>query len=138
MKIVYLNTPIYDYLTATLIEGLTQNGNEVYCAENSNYGVSFPEKELLKQAENADIIIIGSNQGVKYNLLDKIINPQKVYVDGSDFQILENPEISARLIFKREYNSRLYGPNKTVYPLPFGAEKRFSGGGGGVVPLPEI
>jgi hypothetical protein len=127
MRIVYLNTPIYDYLTATLIEGLNELGQEVICSEASNYGRSVPEPELLRQAEEADLIVVGSNAGVRHHLLQGVANPRKVFVDGMDSAAFDVPTaIRFKAVFKRELNRQIRGaPGDGIHPLPFAAEKRY-------------
>jgi SAM-dependent methyltransferase len=127
MKIVFINTPIYDYLTATLIEGLTEIGQEVVCSEASNYGRALPDAELVQVAEQADLIVIGSNVGVRHHLMQSVVNPRKVFIDGSDFAGLGVPTaIRFKAVFKRELcRKTLGGPPSGVHPLPFAAEKRY-------------
>jgi hypothetical protein len=127
MKIVYIQTPIYDYLTATLIEGLTLAGHTVLCSEASNYGSRVSDEELAREAGNADLILCGSNQGVRTQLLHPVRNPRVCFVDGSDHQAFLVPdELRFKAIFKRELSSCLPEPEKRgIYPLPFAAERRY-------------
>ena len=37
MKIICIQSPTFDYLTATLIQGLQQLGHTIIASENSNY-----------------------------------------------------------------------------------------------------
>ena len=75
MNIAILNTPVYDYLTASLIEGLNELGHDVRTSEKSNYGNYLCKNEFIKFANNADIFIIGSNNYIKYEYLkDKNIS----------------------------------------------------------------
>ena len=37
MKIICIQSPTYDYLTSTLIEGLQLLGHTIFSTENSNY-----------------------------------------------------------------------------------------------------
>lgn len=86
MKIFYAISPQYGYLTATLIEGLRALGHDVAFTEDSNYGVRIPDREFSAYAEHADLIIVGSNTGVRMGSAKTTRNPRKVFVDGSDFQ----------------------------------------------------
>lgn len=127
MRIIYVNTPIYDYLTATVIEGLTELGHEVICSEASNYGRAAPETELVQRAEDADLIVVGSNVGVQHHLLEGVANARRVFVDGTDGARIEAPAgIRFKAIFKRELckEDREAGGDG-VYPLPFAAERRY-------------
>ncbi len=126
MIISYLNTPAYDYLTATLIEGLIELGHTVYTSELSNYGLRLKRKDFIAEANKSDLLIIGSNRNVKYNYLNYIKNSKTVFVDGSDSSYLNfNFEYPVNLIFKREYLSHVNYSNQTVIPLQFAAEKRY-------------
>jgi SAM-dependent methyltransferase len=127
MKILYVQSSIYDYLAATLIEGLQLLGHDVACSENSNYGKKIDDEHIFEFAELADLIIVGSNVGVRSHLVQGVANPKKVFVDGSDSQelcVVNN--IRFKAIFKRELN-RLYcdAEKDFVFPLPFAAERRY-------------
>jgi hypothetical protein len=127
MKIVYIQTPVYDYLTATLIEGLQQAGHTLLCSEASNYGNRVADAELIREAETADLILCGSNMGVRTQLLHSVRNPRICFVDGNDHQAFAVPDdIRFKAIFKRELSSCLPEPEKRgIYPLPFAAEQRY-------------
>lgn len=127
MRIVYINTPIYDYLTATVIEGLTGLGHDVVCSEASNYGCAAPEAELLRRAEDADLIVVGSNAAVRLHVLEGVANPKRVFVDGTDGARVEAPAgIRFKAIFKRELcKVDRETAADGVYPLPFAAERRY-------------
>ena len=127
MRFVCITSPYYDYLTATLIEGLQELGHDIFASENSNYATNTSNSRIRKEAEKADSIIVFSNNQVRTWLVEDIANPNKVYVDGSDRQEFRvYPYIRFKLVFKREL-SRCW-ENKAVepvYPLPFAAEKRY-------------
>lgn len=127
MRIVYINSPIYDYLTATLIEGLQELGHQVLCSEDSNYGTRTDERELVAAAETADLIIVGSNQGVRTQLLNGNRNPRKIYVDGADHPLISAPEeFNFELVFKRELLTTYRDAERLgILPLPFGGEQRY-------------
>lgn len=126
MNIAYLNSPAYDYLTATLIEGLSELGHKVYTSENSNYGIALPKKRFIEMANVADLFLIGSNRNVRYHYLKFISNVKSIFVDGSDSSFLEmNFKFPVNLIFKREYLNGLNLQKSLIFPLPFAAEKRY-------------
>ncbi|MBF0124610.1 MAG: glycosyltransferase family 1 protein [Magnetococcales bacterium] len=128
MRILYVNTPLYDFLTATLIEGLKELGHQVLTTEAANYGTKIEDREVVAVAEAADLIIVGSNAGVRTELIQAVRNPRRVFVDGSDYQALSIPEqlVPFRMVFKRELcRCRPNSEQERVFPLPFAAEKRY-------------
>lgn len=127
MKIVCVIAPIYDYSTATLIEGLLELGHQVLASESSNYATRTPDRALRRQAENADLIVVGSNRRVRTWLVEDVDNPRKVFLDGTDSQEFRvHPHIAVKLVFKRELNRlRPAASDEFVFPLPFAAEKRY-------------
>ena len=130
MKIVCVQSPLYDYLTATVIEGLLELGHDVISSEDSNYGVRASDRRIKIAAENAELIIVFSNKNVRSRLLDGIDNDNKVFVDGSDFQEFGvDPSRLYKAIFKRELNLVCEG-ERAVFPLPFAAERRYFKGDG--------
>lgn len=127
MKIICIQSTTYDYLTATLIEGLQELGHIIIASENSNYAKKSGDRVIKKEAESADIIIVFSNTNVRTQLVENINNPNKVFVDGSDPQPFCVPSgILFKAVFKRELNrcwvNKMHEP---IFPLPFAAEKRF-------------
>jgi hypothetical protein len=126
MNICYLNTPAYDYLTATIIEGLTELGHKVFTSEKSNYGFFLSKKYFIEQANKSDLFIIGSNKHVKYDYLKFIKHNKTVFVDGSDSSYLNlNFSYPINLVFKRELLKGLNFQDSLIFPLPFAAEKRY-------------
>ena len=127
MKIICIQSPIYDYLTSTLIEGLQLLGHTIMSTENSNYQKKSNDTLLKKNAENADLLIFFSNKLVRYNLLSGVDNPNKIFVDGDDSQKFLIPNfIKFKAIFKRELNRYYINKfNENIFPLPFAAEKRY-------------
>ena len=127
MRILCVISPIYDYLTATVIEGLTAEGHEVRCTEASNHGVKIADADVRAFAETADLIVIGSNERVRTDLVQSVANPAVVFIDGRDDGALGAPDrIRLKAVFKREL-SRLYrhDPARRIEPLPFAAEHRY-------------
>jgi len=127
LDVLYLNPVNYDYLTATLIEGLSELHHNVKCTENSNYGNKLPDDELVDFAEQADLIIVGSGTGIKCSFLKSVSNQKIVYIDGSDYQLLDIPEdIPFKAVFKRELCCAVNSYSEHfIFPLPFAAEKRY-------------
>lgn len=127
MQIVYINPAVYDYLAASLLEGLVDLGHDVVTAQASAYGRRLDDEPLRAFAETADLVIVGSNSGVRSHLVQDIANPRKVFVDGGDqqdFGVTNN--IRFKAVFKRELNRRFHDAAKQfVFPLPFAAEKRY-------------
>ena len=126
MDIAFLNTPVYDYLTATLIEGLKELGHKVYTSENSNYGNFLSRKKFIAFANKSDMFLIGSNIFVKYDYLKYINNKKTIYIDGSDSSLINiNFTHPINLLFKREYLKNCFLKENLIFPLPFAAEKRY-------------
>jgi Glycosyl transferases group 1 len=127
LRILYVNCASYDYMTATLVEGLTELGHDVMCSRASNGGKAIAAAEIPGVAHAADLIIVGSNRGVDTHLLRGVENPRIVAVDGGDNAQFEVPTtIRFKAIFKRELcpqNGEAAAEH--VYPLPFAAEKRY-------------
>jgi SAM-dependent methyltransferase len=127
MKIVCINPAVYDYLSASLLEGLVELGHDVITAQASPCGRHLDDVELRAAAEDADLVIVGSNAGVRSHLVQDIANPRKVFVDGGDqqdFGVTNN--IRFKAVFKRELNRRFHdAASQFVFPLPFAAEKRY-------------
>lgn len=127
MKIVSIILPYYDYLTASLMEGLQELGHEIISSEESNYTKKTPDRQLRRLAEKADWIIVGGNQRVRTWLVEDIDNPNMVFIDGDDSQDFKvYRHIRFKIIFKRELNLHWQNANEEpIYPLPFAAEKRY-------------
>ncbi|MDZ4848459.1 MAG: glycosyltransferase [Pirellulaceae bacterium] len=126
LRIAYLNCGIYNYLTATIIEGLNELGHEVVCSDDSNYGRVIDELGWRSFARQADIILVDTDQRpIRYSWLEGMDSERGIAVDGSDFQevnVLDGFE--TRFILKRELNRRA-PPHPLVFPFPFAAEKRY-------------
>jgi hypothetical protein len=56
MKIICIQSPTYDYLTSTLIEGLQLLGHTIMSTENSNYQKKSNDTLLKKNAESTNIV----------------------------------------------------------------------------------
>lgn len=127
MKIIYVNTTIYDFMTATVIEGLTNLGHTVLCSESSNYGLAAPHDILIREAPAAHLVILGSNLGVNFDLFARLQSDRKIHIDGGDHAHLAlAPDLGIRAVFKRELNSSAkLEPGTPIFPLPFAAEDRY-------------
>jgi hypothetical protein len=127
MKAVFIISPRYDYLTATLVEGLQELGHEIVSSEDSNYAKKSSDRQIRKHAENADLLVVGSNKKVRSWLVEDIPHPVKVFVDGSDWQdFIVCPDMLFKVVFKRELNARWTNPlAEPIFPLPFAAERRY-------------
>ena len=127
MNIAYIVSPNYDYLASSIIEGLTELGHAVYTTENSNYGYYLSRTDFCRIANNCELLIIGSGRFTDYSYLKQIQHPKTIYVDGSDYPGLEsNSPFPVNLIFKRELlKSDILAKAKSIFPLPFAAEKRY-------------
>ncbi len=127
MRILSIISPHYDYLTATLMEGLQELGHEIISSENSNYTQSTPDRKLRKLSESADLIIVGSNKKVRTELIEDSDNPNKIFIDGTDGQeFCVYPHILFKMVFKRELNKCWNNSTgEPIFPLPFAAEKRY-------------
>jgi glycosyl transferase family 1 len=127
VKIIYVNARIYDFTSATLIEGLKNLGHTLLCSEASNYADGVAADELLAQAPSADLVVLGSNIGANVGLFAQLRNDRRVYVDGSDQQsIAMPPNVGIKAIFKRELNRAAeLESGAPIFPLPFAAEDRY-------------
>lgn len=126
MRIAYFNSPAYDYLTATLIEGLTLEGHVVVAQYESNYAGRPPE-DFHRNAADCDIVVLAGGMGSDRGGFQTLDHPQKIYADGTDFQSTGSLRgLGARLVFKREI-SRIAAPGEEtrLYPLPLAIERRY-------------
>lgn len=123
MIISYIIPPNYDFLAASIVEGLKECGHMVYTSEDSNYGYFLKRKKFINIANKSDLLLIHSGTYCDYSILRSITHCKVVYIDGSDFpwldKILDYP---INLVFKREL---LRNDNQNIFPLPFSVEKRY-------------
>lgn len=126
MRIAYFNPPAYEFLTATLIEGLKLEGHEVVARFESNYAGPPPE-DFHRAAAECDIAVLGAAPGTDSEGFRKLDHPHKIYVDGTDFQTGANISgLGVRLVFKRELSTLAGSPDRTrSHPMPFGMERRY-------------
>lgn len=138
MKILVVQTPHYDFCSASLIEGLEELErrniiDKLMCSERSNYA-NIPGKhnyhcdnddELIKFGKEADLIIMTSNQGVKEHIIDEINRREvTVYIDGEDTSPYRKEPHNFPLYFKREMLLSEEHPDN-IRPFPFAAENRY-------------
>jgi hypothetical protein len=112
-KIVCLIPPHYDFLCATIIDGLQQLGCCLYCSEQTNNSTEkeyTPFKDLLPCCNDCDFILLFSNTNYsnrKQFIIKNNLASKTVYVDGSDQNYLEDPSAlnTFNICFKREFPS---------------------------------
>lgn len=71
MTISYVIPPNYDFLAATIIEGLIENGHVVYTSENANYGNYINRNSFINFANTSDLLLIHSGTYCDYSILKK-------------------------------------------------------------------
>ena len=126
MKIAFIIPPNYDYLCATVIEGLFENNLEIYTNEGSNYGFKLNRYKFIKYANEASYVFISSGKLTDYSYLKYINNKNIIYIDGSDLPTIEHIFHKNYLFFfKRELLKNTLLRNQGFYPLPFAIEKRY-------------
>lgn len=111
LKITCLIPPVYDFLCATVMEGL----KELSCNVSTSYSI------------DSDIILIFSNSDYlerKQFLLDNNLMHKAIYIDGSDGKTIEDS--NALKDFKHIFKRELFKNDKNdLLPLPFAAEKEY-------------
>lgn len=136
LKILFLTTPLFDYLADSLLIGLREAYGE-NCVEFPRKGILYgdipcvygrgftvwsrPIKDVprgLSAFENVDLVIYSNyrrQQTIDWRLLvrNKDQAPRVIYLDGSDDN---NVEPNVRPFFKRE----LFEPKPGVFPIGFG------------------
>jgi Glycosyl transferases group 1 len=130
MRILYVNSPLYDFLAATLIEGVNELSREqpveLSVVALSNYAKRKQvwTKEQVHQARDRfDLVILGTNLGVDDTLFWEVSREDnRVCVDGSDASTYEHDPRKFRLYFKREL---LESAAANVLPCPFAVERRW-------------
>lgn len=136
MKILIIQTSEYDFCAASLIEGLSSliaKGAEVEmrCSEKSNYATtryanyySEESSSLQKFGDEADFVLITSNNGVKEDLVKDSWRDKLIYLDGEDKYIYHRKAEDYLIYFKREMRLNQEHP-ANVHPFPFAAENRY-------------
>lgn len=127
LKIACLLQPHYDYLCASIIEGLNLLGHDCIGLENSNYCKKISKNEFKRFSAKCDLLIIFSGNLVDIGLLGDIKADRVVFVDGTDHpEIAAVPNISINHVFKRELllaTRRKFGDS--ISPLSFAIERRY-------------
>jgi hypothetical protein len=134
IKLLIVQCSEYDYTVATLIEGLHEyckNNKDIIfkCVSDSNYAKHYKdytisEQDIEEYVKSCDFIVTTSNRWVRYDLVKKFYNINKViFLDGSDSMDFTADPKDFVLYFKRE----LLKENKilNVKPFPFAAENRY-------------
>jgi len=131
MKILVVQTPHYDALSATIIQGLkkleaNKEIEEVRCVEDSNYSNDKMETGAsIRYGRKADLIVLSSNCDVNEGLIDSIGRLEKtVYIDGEDAGDYRKSPSDFPLYFKKEKRLGVDHP-QNVIALPIAIEDRF-------------
>ena len=131
MKVLYINSPKYDLLTALHIEGLLcDNDIDIMFTSLGNYVPSHKvlyHWEAIDYLKSADLVILGSRPWIDTSLLKYIPNSTTVVsMEGGDESSLTTPLgslLKLKYIFKREvYINDLNPINllKTLIPHNYG------------------
>jgi hypothetical protein len=119
----------YDYLSATIIEGLQELGVKVSAIHNSNYASRSFNFFLNNDSSNIVLDFCGNSKSRNLiNFIKKLYrNKIFVRVDGSDGQSFKKSDFEIyNLIFKRELSDGFTEFRKfKVYPINFAIEKRY-------------
>jgi len=130
MRILYVNTPVYDFLTAAIIEGLNELASQMpiqlVTTRRSNYARAsqvWTRQKIYKARHSFDLFILGTNDDVDEELYWDVANPDHaICIDGSDYPTFMHPAEKFRLYFKRElYES----PIGNIRPCTFAIERRW-------------
>jgi hypothetical protein len=125
---------VYDFLTATVIEGLNALANErpieLITTQKSNYARTdqvWSRRRILREGGSRfDVVILGTNEGVDRRLFEAVAKPNRsVCIDGSDTAVFEHAPTKFALYFKRELPVGAIDVPPNVLPCPFGIEQRF-------------
>jgi hypothetical protein len=130
VKILYITTPIYDFLTATIVEGLNKLAEEMpiqlVTTAFSNYAKMsqvWRRSRIYQERRTFDLTILGTNIGTDVELFWDIARRERsICIDGSDSPIFSYSPSEFALYFKRE----LYQPaSDNIRPCPFAIEQRW-------------
>jgi len=137
--ILVIQTPHYDFCSASLIQGLIElkrlgEDIEIKCVETSNYAevkdkytyADFDDKFLKKCAKTDHFLcILTSNNNVQEHIAEQINRPENtIYIDGEDTSPYKKKPEDFPLYFKREMMLDIEHPHN-VRPFPFAAENRY-------------
>lgn len=125
MKVSFFNSPTYDFLDSTIIEGMSELGVDL----NLYYKENLKNKNFFKNFKGSELSILSANKFAAFKNFDKYDAPKKIILDGTDFPYLKyrsSHEVNA--IFKREFLGGLdynIDNKKVVLPISFGCEERY-------------
>jgi hypothetical protein len=130
MNILYVNAGIYDFLTATIIEGLNELAAEgkvrLFVTARSNYARRdqvLSRGDVYRMRNDFDWYILGSSAGVDHELYWDVVRPGKAAcIDGSDSEEYQYDPDRFNIYFKREL---LAAGRDNVKPCPFAIERRW-------------
>lgn len=132
MKIFFFNRKKYDYMQASLTEGLIDLGHDVVGYFMANYCHSSHELKNWEDLSGYDLVIFGESQ-VKY--LKRLggfrssFPGRVVCLDGADdAKIRFKGYLYADFYFKRELNKLAFESSfldGMIYPISFAIEKRY-------------
>lgn len=130
MRILYISSAIYDFLTASIIEGINALAKEMQLelvvTAHANYArlsQVWSHQKVLLHRNSFDLVILGTNIGVDVELFEELgLSDRAVCIDGSDSAELTYSPTGFRLYFKREL---LETPHGNILPCPFAVENRW-------------
>ena len=130
MKILYVNSPVYDFLTATIIEGLNnlaeQRPIQLVTTRLANYAKLSQlcsRREIYAQRRSFDLYILGTNMDVDIELFwDVARYGRSICIDGEDTEAFSHSPEQFNLYFKRELLTPATG---NIRPCPFAIEHRW-------------
>ena len=130
MKILYINSSVYDFLTASIIEGLNALSKEMplelICTAQANYARRYQvwsRDRIRRNHGRFDLVILGTNRGVDTELFQDLdCSSRAICIDGADSPEFAHPPQHFCLYFKREL---LVAPSANILPCPFAVERRW-------------
>jgi hypothetical protein len=130
MRVLYVNTPAYDYLTAAIIEGLNSLADDgivqLVTMARSNYARASQTWSRLRihhSRRDFDVCILGTNVEVDQGFFWEVARPGRaICVDGADESAFGQDPARFALYFKREL---LTEAPAHVLPCPLALERRW-------------
>lgn len=125
--IYIINLKNYDFLTASIIEGLQQLKRPYTAVHSSNYAQGHWYDPAWRRIKDTDIILDCNGSKRTRRFLNKLGHPNVFRVDGSDHMVAAMEDRALyRGLFKREYALALGSREaECVWPMPFAAETRY-------------
>lgn len=121
-KALFLGRGVYDYLEATIVEGLKKNGVEVVGIHLANYIEDI--QELPCDGSKLSLVFCNKENLVKLSSI-RGYRPTPIFVDGRDDPFINPAGLSlARIYLKRELLRFPLIPRK-VTQTSFGVEERY-------------